>query len=90
MRVQLVIRLRVRSGLGGGAGLTSYIWHSMDVRAEWPHFSALPSILLALFLAYIKGPTFLMYPGTCTCFSFRDFSRLFVLLVFSELTAIFV
>ena len=30
------------------------------------------------------------YPGTCTYFSFRDFSRQFVLLVFNELTAIFV
>ena len=38
----------------------------------------------------MKGPTFLMYPGTCTYFSFRDFSRLLVLLVFNELTAIFV
>ena len=26
-----------------GWGITSYIWHSMDVRAEWPPFSALPS-----------------------------------------------
>ena len=29
---------------GVGVGLTSYIWHSADVRAEWPHFSALPGI----------------------------------------------
>ena len=38
----------------------------------------------------MKGPTFLMYPGTCTYFSFRDFSRLLVLFVFNEYTAIFV
>ena len=24
--------------------VTSYIWHSTDVRAEWPPFSALPGI----------------------------------------------
>ena len=29
---------------GGGAGITSYIWHSTDVRVEWLPFSALPSI----------------------------------------------
>ena len=28
----------------GGGGVTSYIWHSTDVRAEWPPFSALPGI----------------------------------------------
>ena len=47
---------------------------------EWPHFSG---------LGY-ERPTFLMYPGTCTYFSFRYFSRLLVLLVFNEMTAIFV
>ena len=31
-------------GRGGGGGVTSYIWHSTDVRAEWPPFSALPGI----------------------------------------------
>ena len=34
-------------GGGNGAGgprVTSYIWHSTDVRAEWPPFSAQPSI----------------------------------------------
>ena len=32
-------------GRGEGGGLvTSYIWHSTDVRAEWPPFSALPGI----------------------------------------------
>ena len=39
---------------------------------------------------YIKGPTFLMYPDIGTYPSFRDFSRLLVLLVLNELTAIFV
>ena len=29
-----------------GWGVTSYIWHSMDARAEWPPFSALPGIWL--------------------------------------------
>ena len=29
---------------GGGGGVASYIWHSTDVRAEWPPFSALPGI----------------------------------------------
>ena len=28
----------------GVIGVTFYIWHSMDVRAEWPPFSALPAI----------------------------------------------
>ena len=39
---------------------------------------------------YMKGPTCLMYPGTCTYFPFRDFLTLPVLLLFNELTAIFV
>ena len=39
---------------------------------------------------YMKDPTFLMYPDICTYLSFRDFSRLLVLLVLNELTAIFV
>ena len=35
-----------RVGLGGGGGGKggNFIWHSMDVRAEWPPFSALPGI----------------------------------------------
>ena len=36
-------------GGGGGRGVTSYIWHSMDVRAEWPPFSTLPGISLSPF-----------------------------------------
>ena len=35
--------------LVGVGGVTSYIWHSTDVVAEWPPFSALPSIWLAPF-----------------------------------------
>ena len=40
-------RLHVRSALVGVGGVTSYIsniWHSTDVRLEWPPFSALPGI----------------------------------------------
>ena len=38
-----------RGGGGGGGGrgggrVTSYMWHSTDVRAEWPPSSALPDI----------------------------------------------
>ena len=29
---------------GCGGGITSYIWYSMDVCAEWPLNSALPGI----------------------------------------------
>ena len=36
-------------GGGGGRGVTSYIWHSTDVRAEKPPFSALSGIRLAPF-----------------------------------------
>ena len=32
-----------------GGGVTFYIWHSTDVRPEWPPFSALPGIWLAPF-----------------------------------------
>ena len=31
-------------GGGWGGGVTSYIWHSTVVHAEWPPFSALPGI----------------------------------------------
>ena len=31
-------------GGGGGGVVTSNIWHSTDVRAEWSPFSALPGI----------------------------------------------
>ena len=37
-------------GWGGGVGVTSYILHSMDVRAEWPpFFSAARYIISPLF-----------------------------------------
>ena len=95
-------------GVGRGGGVTSYIWHSTDVRAEWPPFSALPGIWMAPFFqkkymndpiflnSYVKCPIFLtawynVYASSiCTYFSPRDFSRLLVLLVFNELTVIFV
>ena len=38
-------------GVGDGGWVISCIWHSMDVRAEWPPFSALPSIWLAPFFS---------------------------------------
>ena len=46
---------------GAGGGVTSYIWHSTDVRAEYPPFSALPGIWLAPFFQqmYMNGPIFL-------------------------------
>ena len=58
-------------GWVGGGEVTSYIWHSTDVRAEWsPCFSAArymisplfstKSIWLPIFLdSYVKGPSFL-------------------------------
>ena len=59
-------------GGGGGGGVTSYIWHSTDVRAEWPPFFSAArymmigplfsttSICLTQFFHdwYMKGPTF--------------------------------
>ena len=35
--------------VGVGWEVTSYIWHSTDVRAEWPLFSALPAMIGPLF-----------------------------------------
>ena len=77
---------------GGGVG---------NVRAEWPPFSALPGILLAPFsqqksiwltqfflIRMWKAPR--TFPVNAYIFSLRDLSRLLVLLVFNELTAIFV
>ena len=43
--------LSMLSTRGLREGVTSYIWHSMDVRAEWPPFSALSSIWLAPFFS---------------------------------------
>ena len=67
-------------GEGGGGVVTSYIWHSTDVRAEWPPFSTLPSPFFnkkymtdPIFLyLYVKDPTFLTYRYMRT-FSLRDF-----------------
>ena len=68
-----------------GQKVTSYIWLSTDVRAEWPPFSALPGIWLAPFfqqkvydwpnfswLVY-ERPHFFWHPGICTYFSLSDF-----------------
>ena len=80
--------------------VTSYIWHT-DVNAEWPtFFSAARYMISPRFFNkkymtdpicldwYMKGATFLT-SRYMHIFSRRDFSRLLVLLVFSELTAIF-
>ena len=51
----------VYRGRGSPGGFTSYIWHSIDVRAELPPFSALPGILLAPFFfnkMYMTDPIF--------------------------------
>ena len=37
-------RSREARGVGGDEGNFLNIWHSMDVRAEWLPFSALPGI----------------------------------------------
>ena len=60
---------------GGGEWVTPYIWHSTDVRAEWPpFFSAAMYMISPLFFnkkymtdpilldSYVKGPTFLTSP----------------------------
>ena len=70
-------------GAVGGWGVTSYIWHSTDVRAEWPPFSALPGIWLAPFFRqkvydwlnfwYMKGPSFSDIPVYAQIFLLRDF-----------------
>ena len=74
--------LRFPRGGGGGGG---------GGRGAIAPFFSKKYMIDPIFLDwYIKGPTFPIYPGTCTYFSFRDFSRLLVLLVFNELTAIFV
>ena len=58
-------------GEGGGEGLTFYIWHSMNVRAEWTLFQRCriydwPPFLNKKYMndpifldSYAKGPTFL-------------------------------
>ena len=89
--VKILIRLRECAGwsdssLGfSGRGVTSYIWHSADVRAESAPLSALPGIWLAPFfrqkvydwpnfswLVY-ERPHFFWHPGICTFFSLTDF-----------------
>ena len=61
-------------GWGGAEGeINSYIWHSTDVRVEWPPFSTLPRIWLATFfqqkvyewIPMWKAPLF-WHPGICT------------------------
>ena len=89
-------------GGGGRGGVTSYIWHSTDVRTEWPpFFSAARYMIGPLFstksiwmtrffwIPMWKAPLF-WHPGICIYFMLIDFFRLLVLLVFNELTAIFV
>ena len=80
------------SGGGGGGGGNFLFMEYTDVRVEWPpFFSAAKYMIDPIFMDwYMKGPTFLMYPGTCTYLSFRDIPRLFALLVLNELTATFV
>ena len=41
----------VGGGGWGGGGVTSHIWHSTDVRAEWPPFSAAKYMISPLFSA---------------------------------------
>ena len=41
---RLNVKQRRLGVVRAGGGVTSYIWHSTDVRAEWPPFSALPGI----------------------------------------------
>ena len=43
---------------GGGWRLTYNIWHSTDVRAEWPPFSALPGTWLAPFFSTSRTQIF--------------------------------
>ena len=62
-----------------GGGVTSYIWHSTDVHAEWPPFSALPGNDWPPFCnkKYMTDPIFLdrymkayffCFPSICTDF----------------------
>ena len=58
---------------GGEAGVTYYIWHSTEVRANGPFFSAVKYMISPPFFNikymtdpnfldwYMKGPTFLVY-----------------------------
>ena len=66
------------------------LFQRCQVYDEPPFFSKTYMIDPIFLDWYIKGPTFLMYCGICTYVLFREFLRLLVLLVFNELTAIFV
>ena len=92
------------AGMGVGPGVvTSYIWHSMDVRSrmapffsaakymigpffcqqkvyDWPHFSGL----------VYERPHFSDVSQYMHIFFVQKFLRLLVVLVFNELTSIFV
>ena len=73
--------LNARGGRGRGAGVTSYIWHSTDVRAEWPLFqrcqvydwppcSNKKYMNEPIFLdAYVNGPIFLTSWNMHICFA---------------------
>ena len=90
------------AGRGERGAVTSYIWHGTDVRAEWPSFSALPNIWLAPFFQQkvYDWPYFSCFVCershfsdilvNAYIFSLRDLARVLVLLVFNELTVIFV
>ena len=77
-----------------GGGVTSYIWHSMYVRAEWPpFFSAARYMIGPPFFnkKYMNDPDFSGFQ--CEKSHFSDilvYAHIFSLLVFNELTAIFV
>ena len=82
----LLLRIKLLSGK---------LWHSTDVRAEWPPFSALPGIWLAPFFQQkvydwpdfswfvCERPHFSDIPINAYSFSLRDLWRLLVLLVFN-------
>ena len=52
-QIQIILHT-LHSILGWGGGITSYLWHSPDVRAEWPPFSVLPGILISPFFQQKK------------------------------------
>ena len=70
---------------GGGGGVTSYIWHSTDVRAEWPPFSVLPNIWLTTFFFRQKCmiDSIFFWIGIWKA-HFSDVAQYIVLLVLSE------
>ena len=80
-----------------GWGVTSYLWKSTDVRAEWPPFSALPVIWSAPFFQQkvYEWPDFSGFLCKRTIFFLTSwymhicFAQRFILLVLHELTVIF-